>query len=474
MHNTGNPLGSDSILDLYDNSSNIDQYVNSQEDTFPDRFGTKRLTLAGLIKRSMALRNEINDFSGALTFKPEWSDVPMNVSESVGGDGGALNLQAEALGNRSEINKITSREALRRTYLEVGLNLVDGSFEQGAVITSTTDVVLHEKTGKCYSGPIGNVPKGTDPLSGGFVDLSDCLLKTQLGVVSILEFDADADIGYPHDAHPAWLKAKATGKQVLFPKPRNRYYMRGPMILEHTSILGSGIGQAYGNTGVIIEFGGFTAEYAVESNEKLNRFEGFCFTPRSWDAADGFVGAGLKQAAMTVGIDSAFIAFKDGGHRISLPSSDTTTETWLSRYIRCSFEFNGKHGIHFKDAGNGTSFIDCNGRWNGSEKFMTKPTIQSIWDGINIESDKSAGSLSRPEGFYLSGGDWSYNSRYAFDVQSGYGGVMNPGYIELNLKNAGRVGGTAKGWKVSPRHVGQSIERNIESLFQTPLANTLA
>ena len=181
MHNTGNPLGSDSILDLYDNSSNIDQYVNSQEDTFPDRFGTKRLTLAGLIKRSMALRNEINDFSGAMTFKPEWTDVPMNVSEGVGGEGGALNLQAEALGNRSEINKITSREALRRTYLEVGLNLVEGSFETGAAITSTTDVVLHEKTGKCYSGPVGEVPKGTDPLSVGFVDKIDkTLLKTSL------------------------------------------------------------------------------------------------------------------------------------------------------------------------------------------------------------------------------------------------------------------------------------------------------
>ena len=177
MHNTGNPLGSKDILDLYDNSEVVDNFVNSQQDEIPDRFGTKRLTLAGLIKRSMALRNEINDFSGALTFRPEWSDVPMNVSEGVGGEGGALNLQAEALGNRTEINKITSREVLRRTYLEAGLNLVPGSFEAGAVITSTTDVVLHEKTGKCYSGPVGEVPKGTDPLNGDFVGRSQSILR---------------------------------------------------------------------------------------------------------------------------------------------------------------------------------------------------------------------------------------------------------------------------------------------------------
>ncbi|UIS24968.1 hypothetical protein PQC65_gp030 [Aeromonas phage pAEv1810] len=180
MHNTGNPLPSKDILDLYDNSEVVDNFVNSQQDEVPDRFGTKRLTLAGLIKRSMALRNEINDFSGALTFKPEWSDVPMNVSEGVGGEGGALNLQAEALGNRSEINKITSREALRRTYLEVGLNLVDGSFEQGTVITSTTDVVLHEKSGKCYSGPIGNVTAGTDPAGEGFTDRSGVIYPANI------------------------------------------------------------------------------------------------------------------------------------------------------------------------------------------------------------------------------------------------------------------------------------------------------
>ncbi|WZX10372.1 hypothetical protein ACP1_0083 [Aeromonas phage ACP1] len=178
MHNTGNPIGSDSILDLYDNSSCIDNYVNSQEDSFPDRFGTKRLTLAGLIKRSMALRNEINDFSGALTFKPEWSDVPMNVSEGVGGEGGALNLQAEALGNRSEINKITSREALRRTYQEVGLNLVEGSFEQGGVLYKLTDVLLHEADGEVYKW-LGEFPedgkvimRGSTPISTGGVNLS--------------------------------------------------------------------------------------------------------------------------------------------------------------------------------------------------------------------------------------------------------------------------------------------------------------
>lgn len=185
--NTGNPIGSKDILDLYDNSENIDQFTNSQQDEIPDRFGVKRLTLAGLIKRSMALRNEINDFSGALTFRPEWSDVPMNVSVGVGGEGGALNLQAEALGNRSEINKVTSREALRRSYAEAGYNLVDGSFEVGGVLDNASEVLLHYQTGKAYYGagpfPQG-VSEGTDPLSGGFtsVEIKNAYVENYTGL----------------------------------------------------------------------------------------------------------------------------------------------------------------------------------------------------------------------------------------------------------------------------------------------------
>ena len=213
--NTGNPLGSKDILDLYDNSEVVDQFVNSQQDEIPDRFGTKRLTLAGLIKRSMALRNEINDFSGAMTFKPEWTDVPMNVSEGVGGEGGALNLQAEALGNRSEINKITSREALRRTYLEAGLNLVSGSFEAGGTLVNANDVLLHEADGTAYNWdgvfPGGGkaVPPGATPASTGGVvggawrPVGDITLREELaspGGSNTVGFQQEGDGSVPRTA----------------------------------------------------------------------------------------------------------------------------------------------------------------------------------------------------------------------------------------------------------------------------------
>lgn len=47
-YNTGNPLGSTSPKDLYDNASNFDDAMNSPSPSFTDRFGKRRETYAGL------------------------------------------------------------------------------------------------------------------------------------------------------------------------------------------------------------------------------------------------------------------------------------------------------------------------------------------------------------------------------------------------------------------------------------------
>ena len=70
-----------------------------------------------------------------------------------------------------------AREALRRSHAESGRNLVDGSFEASGTLVNANDVLLQESTGKAFSGPAGHVAAGTDPVSGGFVDVSEVLLK---------------------------------------------------------------------------------------------------------------------------------------------------------------------------------------------------------------------------------------------------------------------------------------------------------
>lgn len=64
------------------------------------------------------------------------------------------------------------RESLRRSYADAGYSLVAGSFEVGGTLVNANDVLLHEASGKAFSGPAGAVPAGTNPASGGFTDRS--------------------------------------------------------------------------------------------------------------------------------------------------------------------------------------------------------------------------------------------------------------------------------------------------------------
>lgn len=184
MFFTQNPIGSSATEDLQDNAISLDYAMNSPAALWQDRFGKQHKTVQQALK-DVGFKPAGFDFVSGGTlgigdrdkcvFYPtdgywySWNGklpyvVPANSSPAPGGKKG--------WGVVTRDERVVAREALRRTYQEVGLNLVDGSFETGAVITSTVDVVLHEKTGKCYSGPVSNVPKGTDPLNGNFVDQS--------------------------------------------------------------------------------------------------------------------------------------------------------------------------------------------------------------------------------------------------------------------------------------------------------------
>lgn len=80
-----------------------------------------------------------------------------------------------------------SFEALRRSYAEVGYPLVAGSFEEGGILTSASDVLLHKASGIAYSGK-GPFPEtvapGTDPIqSTDWVNVMEESLRGQLAAV---------------------------------------------------------------------------------------------------------------------------------------------------------------------------------------------------------------------------------------------------------------------------------------------------
>lgn len=73
-----------------------------------------------------------------------------------------------------------TREALRRSYAEAGYNLVNGSFEVGGTLVNANDVLLHEASGKAFSGPAGTVAAGTVPFGPNYINRGDETLRSDL------------------------------------------------------------------------------------------------------------------------------------------------------------------------------------------------------------------------------------------------------------------------------------------------------
>lgn len=101
-------------------------------------------------------------------------------------------------------NSTSAREALRRSYAEAGYPLVEGSFEVGGTLTSTSDVLLYEANGQAYSWtgayPVGGlvVTPETNPLSDpvNWQSRSLLILRSQFmdGGNNIYEIAASAHV----------------------------------------------------------------------------------------------------------------------------------------------------------------------------------------------------------------------------------------------------------------------------------------
>ena len=180
-YNTGNPIESTDVRDMSDNAKNLDEFSNSTETTFTDRFGVARKTLPSLISKAeqdiyyavinAGFQPASFDFvTGGTLVGGERNKAVFNPSPT-GDDNwyawqGALpktispNSTPAASGGLGEnawkpvTNSVlapTVRESIRRSYAEAGYNLVDGSFEAGGTLVNANDVLLQERTGKAYS-----------------------------------------------------------------------------------------------------------------------------------------------------------------------------------------------------------------------------------------------------------------------------------------------------------------------------------
>lgn len=103
-------------------------------------------------------------------------------------------------------SKENDREQWRRTLAEVGLTLVDGSFEEGATVGSITDAVWYMAGAQCYTWGSGfpkEVPPKSTPTStggvglGAWVSVGDASLRNQI-------CDPDGATKYPELQIARW------------------------------------------------------------------------------------------------------------------------------------------------------------------------------------------------------------------------------------------------------------------------------
>ena len=198
-YGTGNsvlPDGSIDVRDGIDNLQSMDVFMNAPEDTYNQRDGGIVRTVAGMNNEVDAhILNmgftRIGTFATGATITNPRQTLLWDVAG--GGDGqeygwsGAFPKVVPASSNPASTGgisvgawmsrfdpelRIQVRETLRRSYADAGYNLVAGSFEAGGVLANDNDALLQERTGKAFSGPAGAVATGTDPTSGGFIDVS--------------------------------------------------------------------------------------------------------------------------------------------------------------------------------------------------------------------------------------------------------------------------------------------------------------
>ena len=173
-----------------------DILLNDPADPSPEKID------GGVIVNSQVNESELNDctitggtakqvtVTGSTISQSELEDVtidglpPMTVG---GHEHQALVHEHQALVQEDQQLTAQSREALRRSYADAGFTLIDGSFEEGGTLTSSSDVLLHKASVKAYSWtgayPVGGyvVAPGTDPTAvTGYVPRTDVVLRSEL------------------------------------------------------------------------------------------------------------------------------------------------------------------------------------------------------------------------------------------------------------------------------------------------------
>lgn len=155
-YNTGNPIGSVDVKDLYDNAQNLDAAMNSGQETFVDRLGVTRKTWAGStgyeILGAYAAGQEVTSFNQLIQADGEFwrlsagQTLPYTTTGAGMPEGGAFVSVGDA----------NLRQELASTDAGKGAELVAFKQSGAGAVPRTVDGKLKETVSVKDFGAVGN------------------------------------------------------------------------------------------------------------------------------------------------------------------------------------------------------------------------------------------------------------------------------------------------------------------------------
>ena len=266
-------------------------------------------------------------------------------------------------------------------------------------------------------------------------------------VVSVGDSDYVYELQYSGAVNVKWFGAKGDGvtddttailvalrdyKEIEIPK--GDFVMKAPMLLEGHSVKSSATpGAYYGSVRSVsrVLFSGFSGT-AVVNQRAQSEIVGVWFEQSDWlTEMDGF-----RPERTTNLTDCVFTEFNGMGSVLRASADTPTISPYYTVFTRCQFLFNAKHGVAIVNGGNAITLTDCRSMWNGSPSKGVQPTAPSDWDGLYLNGKDPnyppSYTTFEPQVILVTGGDYSYNSRYGQNWERAYDSVLIGGYIENN------------------------------------------
>lgn len=462
---TGEPNGMSSNLDM-----NGNKILNVVTGTSPSDLATRGYVDEEIaeervyVDQQLYLVNSELDTKYDKTGGPVFGDINLNGHKLIG----ASEVQTSKTSTSIlEINGVPvvpgnsvidpyngTREALRRSYAEAGYNLVDGSFEAGGTLVNANDVLLQERTGKAFSGPVGTVAAGTNPASGGFVDKSGGLLRHELAT-SFAPNDKIYLANYSHLAVGTdWTSAilaalndvPITGAEIVL--PAGSFEHDAITISKRVKITGQGTHAVAGNSpsqlvkkstvsgsGIIVETSGC-------------HFEGFALKGADGNAGDGLEILNGRFSAT----DFAVYSMGRDGIRIGNDNPIYNTNGFCLTNIKS--KGNGRHGLHVSDkvaptlpdaSGGSVFFADLQD--NRECGLYLGNCFVNTFTGLLVQKNGTYGVRCTPSSSYnyFYGGDYEVNGRPAGVAETSYLDF----WIEAGSKRNKIIGGNCYNFPIS-------------------------